>query len=260
MGSPPGSLCPLLCGAPGSPCGGRCAFVGCVRSGCGSPRTGGSGSGFPCLGCRFRGCRCPPGLVGWRSLPWSRLPLRRWSGSRAVAGCRQRSARGSAPWSPRCWPLAGRSRSGARRAPMVSCAAQLPTRKCFQSPVPVGGPPLCLQRDPSPWFTRSRLAAPVPAWWFSLPRLAPKVCALPHPPPPAFVGWVPVPGRQPPLPPGWVCRWWFFPADFPRSRRGGSGVQQVPALGPVVSAWWSFRFLAFLVVAPPALGGFFACI
>ena len=257
VGSPAGSLGPLLCGAPGSPCGWRCAVVGGFGSGGRAARAGGSGSRFPCAGRCFRGCRRSPGLVGWSPLPCFRLPPRRWSGFPGVGACRRCSARGFLAWSPRCWPPVGRSRWVARRAPMVSFVAQLPVRG-FLPPPPLGLVAPLLRGVPPRWWRLSPRVAPVPGWWCFPPRRVRPAWCLRLRCPPVSVASVPVRGRPPPSLPGWGCRWSFSPAGFPRSRPGGSGVPPVPACGLAVSAWWSFRFLAFLVVSPPFVAVFFA--
>ena len=225
VGSPPRSLCPLLCGAPGSPCGWSFAVVGGFGSGGRAARSRWPGSRFPCAGRCFRGCRRPPGVVGWSPLPCFRLPPRRWSGFPGGGACRRCSARGCPGWSPRCWPPVGRLWWVARRVPMRLCVLPLPVPWCFRFPVPGGGPPLGSRRARSPWCARSRLAAPVPGWWSFLPRPVPLACPLPRLPPPAFAGWVPVRG----LPPRWLrvsrCRWWCFPAGFPCCRPGAFGVR-----------------------------------
>ena len=139
-----------------------------------------------------------------------------------AAACRWPFARWWPAWLPRCGPLAGRWRSGARRARISSCARRPLARWC--SPRPRSG--LALRRSPLarwPWCASWPLAASVPVSWCFPPPRAPLAWPPRPRPPPVSAALAPGRGRPPRSPRAWACRSWFSLAGFRRCRPGARG-------------------------------------
>ena len=152
------------------------------------------------------------------------------------SGSRRRSRRSWPAWWPRCWPLAVRSRSVARLAPIRLLALPLPVRWCFppprSAPVAVRSPP-----GRSPWCGLSQLAVPVPASWCFPVRRAPLVCRLPRGRRPVSAGPVPALGLPPRSRLGWACPWSCFPVGSRLCPHGVLGFLPVLAFGRSVFGW-----------------------